>query len=373
MLELLVLQPTPFCNLDCRYCYLADRGNKARMSWEVLEAAVRRVAESEYLGEELTCVWHAGEPMVLPVEWYAEAFDRVARVVGGRAEIRHSFQTNATLVDDDWCAFLLARDVRVGVSYDGPRELHDLHRVRRDGRGTHDTVVAGMRRLRAAGIPFHVIAVVTADALNGADAHWADEVFAAMRRSGCYQVGFNFEEAEGVNETSTLGGDSAPAVRAFLSRYLELSRATPDAPRVRELDQMASVLLSPAERGGGTQENEALRVLTVGHRGDFTTWSPELLGSSHPRFGSLTLGNVLEDSLADALGRDRFRRLEGEVRAGVEACAATCPYYRACGGGSPSNKLSETGGFGATETTHCRLSRQAVAEVVLADLERVVG
>ena len=368
MIDLLVLQPTPFCNLDCSYCYLPDRGNKARMSWEVLEAAARRVVESPYLGDELTFVWHAGEPMVVPIQWYAEAFERVARVVGDRAEVFHSFQTNATLINDDWCAFLKAREVRIGVSYDGPAPLHDRHRVKRDGRGTHAEVTEGMRRLRAAGIPFHVIAVVTADALDQAEG-----IYRVMQASGCYQVGFNFEEAEGVNATSTLDESSIPAVRAFLGRFLELCRRDPDAPRVRELDHMAAALMAPPSRDRGTQENEPFRVLTVGQTGEFTTWSPELLGASHPKLGTLTLGNVLTDSLEDAAASAHFLALAADVSAGVEACAETCSYFGVCGGGSPSNKLSEAGGFAATETNHCRLSRQAVAEVVLADLERVVG
>lgn len=368
MLELLVLQPTPFCNLDCRYCYLPDRGNKARMTWEVLEAAVRRAVESNHIGDELTLVWHAGEPMVLSMDWYAEAFERAARVAGLRTRLQHSFQTNATLIDDDWCAFLKARGVRVGVSYDGPRELHDRNRVRRSGRGTHDDVRAGMRYLRAAQIPFHIIAVLTAEALGR-----PDEVFRAMRSTGCYQVGFNFEEAEGDNATSSLNEGSAADVRAFLTRYLELSRSHPDAPRVRELDQMAGALLSPPRAGGGTQENEAMRLLTVGHDGGFTTWSPELLGCEHPRLGTLELGNVLRDSIDEACSRRRFKRLEREISRGVKACARTCAYFNVCGGGSPSNKLAEGGRFDVTETNHCRLSRQALAEVVMADLERVTG
>jgi uncharacterized protein len=368
MLELLILQPTPFCNLDCDYCYLADRGNKARMPWTVLEAAVQRVVESPYLGEELTLVWHAGEPMVLPIDWYAEAFDRAERIAGRHTRLRQSFQTNGTLIDDDWCAFLKTRDVRVGVSYDGPRDLHDRHRVRRNGRGTHDDVRAGMRRLQDAGIPFHVIAVVTAQALGR-----ADEVFQAMHSSGCFMVGFNFEETEGANGTSTLDGDSDAPVRAFLSRYLELSRADREAPRVRELDQMAGALLSTPQSGGGTQENEAMRLLTVGHDGGFTTWSPELLGSLHPRLGSLELGNVLHDGLEDVCRGRTFRRIDEEISRGVKACAETCPYFNVCGGGGPSNKLAEHGRFDVTETNHCRLSRQALAEVVMADLERVTG
>src|SRR5438132_13119431 len=72
-LQLLILQPTPFCNIDCDYCYLPDRDSKARMSPEVLRAAIDRVFESGLAGEGFTVVWHAGEPLVLGTEWYDEA------------------------------------------------------------------------------------------------------------------------------------------------------------------------------------------------------------------------------------------------------------------------------------------------------------
>ena len=64
--QLLVLQPTPFCNLDCSYCYLPDRNSKARMDWATLELAVKRVLASRYVDETLSVVWHSGEPLVLP-------------------------------------------------------------------------------------------------------------------------------------------------------------------------------------------------------------------------------------------------------------------------------------------------------------------
>jgi uncharacterized protein len=72
--RLLVLQPTPFCNIDCSYCYLPDRNDRSRMSLATVRLAARRLREDGLLGDELTVVWHAGEPLVLPPAWYEEAF-----------------------------------------------------------------------------------------------------------------------------------------------------------------------------------------------------------------------------------------------------------------------------------------------------------
>jgi len=335
----------------------------------VLEAAVRRAVESPYIGDELTLVWHAGEPLVLPIAWYEDAFARVERVAAGRTRIAHAIQTDGSRLSAQWCEFLKAHDVRVGVSYDGPAELHDRHRKHRDGRGTHAEIVRGMQLLRDAGIRFHIIAVITRDALER-----PDEMFFDFMGTGAYQIGFNFEESEGVNVNSSLGAEGVEArVRRFLERYLELSHEHPDAPRVREFDTMSGVLLARRTPRGGTQENEAFRILTVGHDGNFSTWSPELVDQTSARYPSFVLGNVLRDELRDVARAPAFRALDTEIRAGREACRRECPYYRVCGGGSPSNKVFENGTLASTTTRHCRVSRQILAEVVLAKLERSVS
>lgn len=99
-LALLVLKPTPFCNLDCRYCYLPDRNSRARMEMATLEAAVGRVVEAGMLGADLSIVWHAGEPMAMPLRWYEDAFALVRDIVPDTVRIEHHVQTNATLAND---------------------------------------------------------------------------------------------------------------------------------------------------------------------------------------------------------------------------------------------------------------------------------
>ena len=118
--RLLILQSTPFCNIDCDYCYLPARSDRHRMPLEIVEAAVAFVFRHALPALDFTVVWHAGEPLVLPVDWYRQAFDTVRRGAPAGANIPHSVQTNAMLVTDEWCAFFRDNEVRVGVSLDGP-------------------------------------------------------------------------------------------------------------------------------------------------------------------------------------------------------------------------------------------------------------
>ena len=140
--QLLVLQPTPFCNIDCSYCYLPQRDERSRMDINTVRLAARRLREDGLLADELTVVWHAGEPLVLPPAYYEEAFAVIAEELPG-TEVTQAVQTNATLISDVWCAFFLKHRVQLGVSVDGPAHLHDRHRRTRQGRGTHAQVLRG--------------------------------------------------------------------------------------------------------------------------------------------------------------------------------------------------------------------------------------
>ena len=124
-LELLVVQPTPFCNLDCDYCYLPDRANTRRMSLETLEQAFRWVFASGLVREPFNLLWHAGEPLVVPVDWYEAAAELLRRHGEGQPLVIQSVQTNATLITKEWCAYFRRHEIDVGVSVDGPAFLHD--------------------------------------------------------------------------------------------------------------------------------------------------------------------------------------------------------------------------------------------------------
>src|SRR5262245_66696497 len=101
-LRLLVLQPTPFCNIDCSYCYLSNRGSAERMSLATLDLACRRVFESAFLGRELEVAWHGGEPLTVPLAWYEEATALIAARRPASVRLTHAFQTKRLRGDDNW-------------------------------------------------------------------------------------------------------------------------------------------------------------------------------------------------------------------------------------------------------------------------------
>ncbi len=139
------------------------------MSEATLKRVFQFVFESGIVEQGFTVVWHAGEPMVLPVGYYETAIGIIANHNPDGAQVRHSFQTNGVLIDDAWCDFFNAHGVNVGVSVDGPAFLHDRYRKTRKGGATHHRVMAGIRKLQSNKVPFHVISVLTGESLDYAD------------------------------------------------------------------------------------------------------------------------------------------------------------------------------------------------------------
>jgi uncharacterized protein len=364
--QLLVAQPTPFCNIDCSYCYLPGRGDRRVMGLDTVRLMAERVVRGGWLAREATVVWHAGEPLVVPPDWYAAAFDLLRAHCPPGVRLAHAVQTNGTLIDARWAALFGAHDVRVGVSIDGPRDLHDRHRRTRSGRGTFDLALRGIRRLREAGLPFHVITVLTRAALTR-----PDDLYDFYAEEGIERICFNVEEIEGVNGASSLAAAESEALyREFLARFIARARtAERRAPWVREIASSVGAILMPHGEAMPNPQAEPLAILTVDVEGNLSTFSPELIGTRAPAYGDFRFGNLRDGGPEALLASPAFLRAQAQIAAGVERCRATCGWFRWCGGGAPANKLFENGSLASGETMYCRLTKKATLDVVLAAVE----
>ena len=124
--SLFVLQPTSFCNLNCRYCYVPDRLNKDKMTSEVLEASIRCLFAEKVSGH-VQFLYHAGEPLFVGIDFYKLALQLVDKYKSPNVSVKHSIQTNGVLIDESWAKFFLENDFSIGVSIDGPKFLHDAN------------------------------------------------------------------------------------------------------------------------------------------------------------------------------------------------------------------------------------------------------
>jgi uncharacterized protein len=367
-IELLVIQPTPFCNIDCRYCYLPDRNSKAVVAPETLANLFSQVFASGWVDGALSVVWHAGEPMVLPIAFYRTAFRTIDRLKPAELPVLHSFQTNGTLIDDAWCEFFAEENVNIGVSIDGPKHLHDRNRLTRSGRGTFDKTISGVRLLRRHGVPFHVISVLSADSMAR-----VQEMFDFYVEEGIEQVCFNVEESEGDHVSESFGSRGIEeAYYRFLSEFWRLSTASPGKITfIREIEHSLRQVIRPEDVPFGNQLVEPFAVTSMDWAGNIATFSPELLGLKNAQYGDFMLGNINRDSLLDMPRQANFVRMLADIEAGVAMCRERCGYFSVCGGGEPVNKLAENGTFASAETTYCRLTKMRGTDLVLDALDRV--
>jgi uncharacterized protein len=280
-IQLVVIQPTPFCNIDCRYCYLPQRTSKAVIAEQTIANLFSQVFASGWAEDGLTVIWHAGEPMVLPIDFYRRAFRLIDQLKPAELGLTHAFQTNGTLIDDDWCAFFAEQRVNIGVSVDGPGRLHDVNRVTRAGRGTFDRTIAGIRRLRHHGVPFHVISVLSAESLAA-----PREMFDFFVSEGIDRVCFNVEESEGDHVSRSFGeAGIEDAYYRFLREFWRLAAASPGKfAFIREIDEATRVVLRPKEAVFFNQLVEPFAITSMDWAGNIATFSPELLGLKNPGY-----------------------------------------------------------------------------------------
>ncbi|HEV7398527.1 MAG TPA: anaerobic sulfatase maturase [Pyrinomonadaceae bacterium] len=154
------------CNIDCTYCFFLSKealypNEKSRMSEDTLEVYIRQLLESHRV-PHVTVAWQGGEPTLMKLEFFKRSVELVEKYRKPNQIVEHTFQTNGILLDDEWCAFFKEHNFLVGLSVDGPRELHDTYRVDRQKRGTFDKVMQGWRYLRKHGVEFNILCTVNA-------------------------------------------------------------------------------------------------------------------------------------------------------------------------------------------------------------------
>jgi len=152
------------CNLDCSYCYYLDKAptiygdQQPVMSMELLEEYTRQYIEANEV-PEVTFVWHGGEPLMAGLEYYRKAIGFQQKYAEGKTII-NTLQTNGTLLNADWCRFFHDHNFLIGISIDGPRDIHDAFRVNKAGRPTFDKVMAGISQMVQYKVEYNTLSVI---------------------------------------------------------------------------------------------------------------------------------------------------------------------------------------------------------------------
>jgi uncharacterized protein len=344
VLDTVLLKVASRCNLDCSYCYVYHMGDDGwrRQPKRMDMATIARVAEQ--LGEvyrsqvtPFSVVLHGGEPLLLGV-------DRLEALLSAlRTELPHPcglhVQTNGLLLDDIMIDLLVAYDVGISVSIDGPAEIHDQFRKDHRGRGSHVRVVDAIKRVvtRADAAPLLAGVLAVVDPRSDPRA-----VYEALKSLGA--PGVDVLVRDGNWDALPFGKASASSTEygAWLAALLDVYLADRDPPRIRLLDDLLRLLLGGRSQKEGVGSTDyGILVIEPDGRID----KNDTLKVAYPeadRFG--TSWNVHETHIRDILQSDMFAAYHRQQRPSAAACQ-TCPELAVCGGGMVAHRWSAERGF----------------------------
>lgn len=341
----------PVCNLDCDYCYYLEKdalypGKKFnlssfRMNEEVLEKFIRDFITSQPQ-QTIESVWHGGEPTLLGIEYFRKAIT-LQKKYAGEKEILNSFQTNGTLITDEWAEFLAENHFLCGLSIDGPKKFHDNHRRFPNGQGSWEKVVECARLFRKHGVEFNTMSVV-----NASNSKEPATVYEFLKSIGSRFMQFTpiaerialdpanplsivdnrYNKATAVMEENV----SATDWGNFLCRIFDIwVKNDVGTYFVNYFDNTLAAyagqypsLCSMAPYCGCS--------LAVEHNGDVYT-------CDHFVFEDYKLGNIFEKNIAEMAKSDQQLFFEQRKQDTLSRQCRNCPFIKACGGDCPKNRF----------------------------------
>ncbi len=325
------------CNLDCRYCYylstqgLYPDGGPFRMADDVLERYIVQHIEASP-GTALTFAWHGGEPTLLGVDYFRKivALQRKHRPAGRR--IINNIQTNGTLLDDAWCRFLAAESFLVGLSLDGPAELHDRYRVTRGGKPTHKQVLGAFRLLERHRVACDVLCVVHDENVRSPGA-----VYRFFKELGVRSLQFlplverRPDAPGGVGERTV----PAEAFGAFLCAVFdEWIRQDVGRIAIQTFDEAVRAACG-LEHALCIFRETCGDVPVLEHNGDFYSCD-HFVDREH------LVGNIRETPLATLLACATQQAFGRAKRDALPQSCRECPVLAQCNGGCPKDRFIRT-------------------------------
>jgi len=352
----------PICNLRCEYCFYLEKeslyaeGETWRMSDATLAAYVRQYIEAQPDAvEEIDFAFQGGEPTLLGIDFFRRAVQLQKEYVPPGKRIHNSLQTNGVLLDDRWCDFLREHGFLVGLSLDGPADLHDRYRRDKQGRRTFDRVIRAMRCLQEHGVEFNVLTCV-----NRHNGDHPGRVYRFLRDSGVQFVQFiPIVEPLGValptgdngvqsptESPPTSTGSAAGNVEALVSgrsvrpeqfgRFLigvfeEWIRHDVGQVFVRDFDQALA-----AWAGAGASlciyAKHCGRATAIEHNGD-------LYSCDHFVDPQHKLGNIHRTPIRELANSARQEQFARDKERTLPECCRRCRFLFICNGACPKDRL----------------------------------
>lgn len=347
----------PICNLDCKYCFYLDKEKlypderKWRMSDEVLEEYIRQYVQAQP-GSEVAFTWQGGEPTLLGVDFFRKVVALQKKHANGK-KISNALQTNGVLLNGEWCDLFAGHRFLIGISIDGPRELHDRYRVNKGGKSSFDAVVRGIELLKREQVEFNTLTVV-----HRANSQRPLDVYRFLKEmgSGFIQfiplverhappkmklLGLSLDQPPVLGEKST---DSSPVTswsveskqygRFLCEIFDEWARQDIGRVFVQLFDvalgnwmDLGSSLCVFAEKCGAA--------LAIEHNGD-------LYSCDHYVYPRYRLGNIMNQTLGEMVHASQQVQFGDEKLTTLPVYCQQCEVRFACNGECPKHRFIQT-------------------------------
>ena len=325
------------CNLNCHYCYylkkehLYPKGEPFRMTNEVLEDyIIQHIKASPE--KVIRFSWHGGEPTLLGLDYFRKVVEIQCKHQPSNQYITNGIQTNGTLLDEEWCRFFAAEDFTIGLSLDGPQEMHDRYRVTKDKKPTYNQVMRGYTLLQKHQVYTDILCVV-----NAYNVQFPLQVYRFFKQINAQYVSFLPLVETNPNTQNKVGNISvsAEAWGEFLCQIF-------DEWRDHDIGKIKVQIFEEATRAAFNQEHSLCifrpicgDIPIVEHNGDF--YSCDHFVDVEHCLGNISetpLVELLESPLQRAFGKAKLETLPHYCR--------ECRVRSMCNGGCPKNRFLET-------------------------------
>ena len=327
----------PICNMDCHYCYylekehLYPKGETFRMPDDILEEyIVQHINASP--DPVISFSWHGGEPTILGLDYFRKIVALQHKHQPSNQRITNGMQTNGTLLDEEWCRFLAAENFAVGISLDGPQELHDRYRLTRDQKSAFEQAIHGYNLLQQHRVLCEILCVVNAD-----NVRQPLEVYRFFKQLNAQYITF-IPLVE--PKTDIKNGVSPPTVQAesfgiFLCTIF-------DEWMAQDIGRVKVQIFEEAVRTAFGQEHTLCifkktcgAVPVVEHNGDFYSCD-HFVDTEH------LLGNIKETPLVELLGNPVQKTFGQNKLDTLPRYCQACEVRAMCNGGCPKNRFIKT-------------------------------
>ena len=305
------------CNLHCSYCYYLSK-EKGRMDESLLEEFIRQNMEAQTQSEVLF-MWHGGEPLLLPIIYYARAIELQQKYACGR-HIDNCLQTNGTLLTEEWCAFFREHNFLIGISVDGPERMHDTYRQ------DFSKTMQGISLLQQYGVQWNAMATV-----NHVNVDDPVTFYRFFKKMGCEYLRFT-PVVERVGSQVTAESVTPEQWGRFLiGLYDEWMKEDVGRVFVQLFD---ATLANWVGAEPGVCSMSELCGLSPALQPDGSLYSCD-----HFVFPEYKLGNIRTQTLTEMMYGQQQQQFAQKKRDGLSRRCRECDYLFACHGECPRNRF----------------------------------